>query len=160
MGGSMVTRKELTALEGKDIADLCDARFWNSDDNHCAHFVCHTLGYTFGYTCKKHTGKGTKGACLRVHEVFEQCPAVGLWKDRSKDPCLVFITDKSRVNLKTRKMDNHPRKHIGIFCDGEVWHYSNTGDEVVRQTPEEVLKRFKKAYSPDKNIELFFGAMP
>jgi peptidoglycan hydrolase-like protein with peptidoglycan-binding domain len=52
-------------------------------------------------------------------------------------------------------MANIPEKHIGIFCDGEVWHYSNSAKKVVRQTPEEYAQHFSGA-----GFAVYFGTFP
>jgi hypothetical protein len=52
-------------------------------------------------------------------------------------------------------MANRPKKHIGVYCNGGIWHYSNTKDKVVKQTPED----FAKHYS-GKEFALFYGTFP
>jgi hypothetical protein len=52
-------------------------------------------------------------------------------------------------------MPNRPKKHIGIFCDGAVWHYSNTRDKVVRVTPESFGRHY-----PSPHNAMFYGEMP
>ncbi len=150
----------LREYENKDIKDICDCQYVDKSLNHCAHFVSHALGLSFGYTCKGHTGKGAgEGASLRVHEVFSRCLKVGNWKDRGTVvSCLVFIAAEDHVDLLGHVMVNHPQKHIGIFCNGSVWHYSNGEDRVVRQSPEEVLKRFDQIYRG--TVRLFYGSFP
>ena len=48
-----------------------------------------------------------------------------------------------------------PRKHVGIFADGFIWHYSNSQHKVVRQTPSQFAQHYP---SPDN--AMFFGALP
>jgi hypothetical protein len=67
----------------------------------------------------------------------------------------VFITKAANVNTAAKTMTNVPRKHVGIFVDGNIWHYSNTRDQVVKQTPSE----FSRHYAPPHNA-MFFGALP
>lgn len=150
----------LREYENKDIKEICDCQYVDKSINHCAHFVSHALGLSFGYTCKGHTGKGSGvGASLRVHEIFSRCQKVGKWKDRGAAvTCLVFITAEDHVDLSSHVMVNHPQKHIGIFSNGSVWHYSNGQDQVVKQTPEQVLERFDKIYQG--KVELFYGTFP
>ena len=141
----------LNEYVGKTISEICSFGYTDDDDNHCAHFVSHVLTFEFGYTCKG--GKG--GRNVRVKETFERCPQVGVWADRNTESCLVFVTKASNVNVKTKVMSNVPRKHIGIYVNGAIWHYSNSRDKVVTQTPEEFIKHY-----PTQTNALFFGTFP
>ena len=151
------TANEMAAYLGKHINKICTNGYTDDNDNHCAHFVSHVLNYTYGATCLTMSkGKGP-GASIRVHELFPECGTVGKWDARpeSADPCLVFITNAGNVNLKTQSMVNHPRKHVGIFVDGSIYHYSNSKERVVKQTPEE----FSGHYSAPNNA-MFYGTLP
>jgi hypothetical protein len=153
----MITQQQLDSYVGKTIADICPNGYASAADNHCAHFVSHVLGYTFGVTCQMMGGGRTPGATLRVQEVFPKCPSVGAWSLRpaSLQPCLVFITRASNVNLASKVMANVPRKHIGIFLNGFIWHYSNSRSQVVRQTPAQFAQHYP---SPDN--AMFYGSLP
>jgi hypothetical protein len=151
-----VTTIALNDLLGKEISTICSVGYTDRDDNHCAHFVSHVLGYQIGFTCRGMVdGPGTP-ATIRVHELFAQCPTVGPWASRpvTLNPCLVFITQGSNVDVAARTMTNVPKKHVGIFVDGHIYHYSNTHDRVVKQTPDE----FSHHYKPPHNA-MFFGAL-
>jgi hypothetical protein len=153
----MITQTQLTGYLGKSIGDICQNAYTSQHDNHCAHFVAHVLGYHFGVTCQM-MGKGNApAATLRVQELFPKCPSVGAWSLRpaSLKTCLVFITRAANVNLSTKAMANVPRKHVGIFADGFVWHYSNSQQKVVKQTPSQ----FKLHY-PSPDNAMFFGSLP
>ena len=153
----MITQQQLDGLVGKTIAQICPNGFSSSTDNHCAHFVSHVLDYRFGVTCQVMSHGRQPGANIRVQEIFPHCPSVGVWSLRpsSLSPCLVFITRASNVNLAAKVMANVPRKHIGIFFGGFIWHYSNRQQKVVRQTPAE----FGMHYSSPDNA-MFYGSMP
>ena len=140
----------------KNVKDFCENGYTADSFNHCAHFVAHALGVGLGYTCKKQTGGKFDGASIRVHELFANCHEVGHWTDRHPAllNCLIFITNPGNVHLKRRMMDNHPRKHVGVFSNGSVVHYSNTKERVVRQTVED----FSHHYAPPYN-GLFFGTL-
>jgi hypothetical protein len=99
----------------------------------------------------------TAGATLRVQELFPKCHSVGAWSLRpsSLRSCLVFITRASNVNLASRTMSNVPRKHVGIFLDGHIWHYSNAQQTVVTQLPAQFARHYP---SPDN--AMFFGTLP
>lgn len=152
-----VSKSDLQKLEGKNISAICGNGYHNQKDNHCAHFVSHVIGLGFGYTCKVHTGRGTVGANLRVQEIFSKCVQVGKWTNRgSVDPCLVFVLSAAEVDIANKKMTNVPRKHIGIYVAGTIWHYSNSMDKVVTQTPDEFAKHYPKL----PGAALFFGSFP
>lgn len=153
----MLTQHQLAGYLGKSIADICQNGYTSVHDNHCAHFVSHVLGYRFGVTCQMMgNGKGAP-ATLRVQELFPKCHSAGVWSLRpaSVKTCLVFITRASNVNLANRTMANVPRKHVGIFLDGYIWHYSNAQQKVVKQLPAQFAQHYP---SPDN--AMFFGTLP
>lgn len=153
----MLTQHQLTGYLGKSIADICQNGYASAHENHCAHFVSHVLGYQAGVTCQMMgTGKGP-AATLRVQDLFSKCRSVGLWSLRpaSLRICLVFITRASNVNLSAKAMANVPRKHVGILADGFVWHYSNSQQKVVRQTPSQFALHY-----PAPDSAMFFGTLP
>jgi hypothetical protein len=144
---------------GKPIDDICGNGFVDHDLNHCAHFVSHAMGLKFGMTCKKLAGGSKPAANVRVHEVFAQCPAVGNWPaPPSTQAVLIFCTADKNVDLATKTMKNVPKKHIGIFEGGFVYHYSNTKEKVVRQTVAEFQKTFNKTYGGPQGY--FWGIVP
>ena len=154
----------LDALVGDSITSLCPQGFHDFDSNHCAHFVSHVGGYRFGFLCHNMPDAEIatpSGVCVRVQELLPRCPQVGTWDHRpdTDDDLLVFITARGNVNLTAKTIRNVPKKHIGIFRDGQVYHYSNTDEKVVRQTPEAVRRRFRAAYR-DRTVDLFFGTLP
>jgi len=155
----MITEATLQGYLGKHISQICPIGYAADSDNHCAHFVSHVLGYQFGATCRtmKH-GTGTPGS-IRVHEVFQKCLSVGNWDDLPTPLFwgLVFITNASGVNLKTKVMANVPRKHIGIFHGGmrTIYHYSNSRRQVVSQTPAEFSGHY-----PAPHNAMFWGSAP
>lgn len=153
----MITAAELNGYLGKNISAICTNNYVQPNENHCAHFVSHALNYSFGYTCKSAVaGSSHVGANLRVHEVFSHCLTVGRWGNKPAvlTSCLVFVTDASNVHLATKTLDNVPRKHIGIFISGTIWHYSNSQHKVITQAPSEFIKHY-----PGPGIALFFGQL-
>ncbi len=159
----MIDRSILDAHLGKDIGKICGIGYDKPHDNHCAHFVSHVLGFRFGYTCgglkRPETLHQIGGdvASIKVQEVFGKCTSVGKWEQKPVVlvQCLVFITAPSDVNLTTRHMENVPRKHVGIFSDGLIWHYSNSHHKVVNQTPEQFTHHY-----PAPHNSLFYGHIP
>lgn len=149
---------KLSESLNKTIADFCQNNFTGTAENHCAHLVCHVLELDSGYDCKTHKNGNHPGSCLRVQELFPECPQVGNWNSAPEGMKIVFVTDKSNVDLPAHTMRNVPRKHVGIFSDGHVYHYSNTQDIVIRQTPTAFLNRFQGFYGG--NQRLFFGTFP
>ncbi len=154
----MITKETLEDLFDTHISDHCEQGMTADNLNHCAHYVSHELGYEFGYQfgyqCGNQTDSAGEGSTIRVQEVFARCPEVGLWADKpaALKKCLAFITKKTNVDLKRRVMSNVPRKHIGIFCDGHIYHYSNSRDKVVKQTPDQ----FSRHYS-GTGYAVFYG---
>jgi hypothetical protein len=150
---------DLEALLGKNISALCANRFHDPNANHSAHFVAHVLGLDFGFTCREYLDGRQEGANLRVHEIFAQCGQVGWWEDADeRQDLLVFVTRRDAVDLARRKMQNIPRKHVGIYSKGLIYHYNNSRDRVVKQSPADFLKRFQALYAGDQ--ALFFGTFP
>lgn len=165
----MVTRTALDACLGHRIDDICPNGYADASDNHCAHFVSHVCGLRFGLTCDRMVParnlarRGSGGpplrhqANIRVQEVFQRCPEVGAWNSKPivLVSCLIFITHAANVNVQNRTMVNVPRKHVGIYLDNLVWHYSNTRDQVVNQTVEEFSNHYPSPYNA-----LFYGKLP
>lgn len=149
------TAGDLDAFKGKHIKEICGNNYADENDNHCAHFVSHVMGFGFGATCRSMSTGKAPGACIRVHEVFAMCPEVGAWSDLSATSCLVFVTDKSNVDLRGKTMVNVPRKHVGIYVNGTIWHYSNSQSKVVTQVPSEFVHHYAGA-----GIALFWGTFP
>ncbi len=150
---------DMSPFLGKSIDRICDNRFHNPNENHCAHFVAHATGLEFSFNCRDYKGGDKPGANIRVHEIFAQCPRVGKWQDANAAlDQLIFVTRKDVVNVATKKMQNIPQKHIGVYQGGFVFHYSNTDDKVVKQTVSDFLARFQAAYRGDQG--LFFGELP
>jgi hypothetical protein len=150
---------DLESLLGKSISELCGNRFHDAHANHSAHFVSHALGFTFSFNCREYLGGKKEGANIRVHEVFARCPRVGWWDDAQEDAdLLVFVIRRDAVDLARKRMQNIARKHIGIYSGGWIYHYNNSRDRVVKQTPDEFLKRFQALYAGDQ--ALFFGTFP
>jgi peptidoglycan hydrolase-like protein with peptidoglycan-binding domain len=156
MTSTAISRELLAGYEGLNISAICTAvRFVDNAQNHCAHFVNHVLGVDATLTCGQLLGRHGTAANIRVHETFALCRAAGNFQDRPLGPCLVFVVQRSAIDLTARRMTNLPQKHIGIFCDGEIWHYSNTQDKVVRETPEVFARHF-----PGEGFGVFFGTFP
>jgi len=153
----MLSQSDLQTWQNLNIKDICGCGYINNSFNHCAHFVAHVLGYEFGYTCKQATGKGSPGATLRVNEIFNECRDVGKWDSLPAGTvsCLAFVTAAGHVNLAAGRMSDHPQKHIGIYCNGTIWHYSNSRKKVWTATPND----FKHHY-PGADITVYYGEFP
>jgi len=147
----------LESCLNKHISEFCNNGYVNDHDNHCAHFVSHIRGYTFGYNCRAATSGSSEGACLRVHEVFARCGDVGLFGNRpnSVSDCLAFVTMGTAVNLTAGTMANIPKKHIGIYTLGHIYHYSNLNHFVIKETPE----NFSDHY-PGNGFQAYYGTFP
>jgi hypothetical protein len=155
----MSVGQRLSASLGKSISQICDGKFHDLSQNHCAHFVSHLLDLGFSFNCREFMGGNGHPANVRVHEVFAQCPKVGRWADADRSQTqIVFVTKEANVNIATKTMINIPQKHVGIWHDGKIWHYANTADKVVAWTDDEFLTRFQGIY--DGHQALFFGTIP
>lgn len=158
----------LTDYLGKKIDKICP--FSPGKDhsrNHCAHFVSHIMGYEFAdTTCKNLTiadkQMAGKGVAIRVDDIFNVAPDVGPWTERPPGltSCLIIATISSNVSRSGHrlKMGNKESKHIGIFIDGIVWHYSNIQDKVVKDQEIIFIKKFQHAYiTAGQTVEFFYG---
>lgn len=155
----MSLAERLQQSVGKDIKDLCPNRFHDPAANHCAHFASHMCGMTFSFSCTDFKGGTGPEANIRVHEVFAQCPKVGRWEDADLGRTqLIFVTLASNVDTARKRMVNIPQKHIGIYHEGTVFHYGNTADRVVTDTPDSFFSKFQRLYDGDQG--LFFGWIP
>jgi len=149
----------LEAALGKSIDQVCPNNFHDHKQNHCAHFVSHMTDLEFSFNCVDFKGGNKQPGNVRVHEIFARCPKVGRFEDADKSLTqLVFVTRQNNVDLPSNKMGNIPQKHIGIYCDGSIYHYSNTPDKVVKWSPQKFLDTFQAVYSGHQT--LFFGTIP
>ncbi len=144
---------------GDPIDAICPNNFHSRTSNHCAHYVSHLVGLSFGFNCVQYKGGTGEQDNIRVHEIFVRCPKVGRFAglDTSRAQ-LVFVTRKNNVDLGRKWMGNIPEKHIGIFCQGHIYHYSSTANAVSKWTPERFLSVFQNAYRGDQG--LYFGTIP
>ena len=130
----------LQQLVGKHIKYFCNNDYTKNNISHCAHFVSHILGFTFGYTCDKmvRNPRVKPGASIKVHEIFSKCLTVGHWSDRPSGVTqyLAFATTSTSVNLKSKYMPNITDKHVGIYYQGHIYHYSNKLNRVVKVSPD------------------------
>ena len=153
----VITQSQLDSYLGKSIGAICQNGYVNDHDDHGAHFVSHVLGCKFGVTCQI-AGKGSgPAATLRVPDLFPQCKSVGVWSLRpaSISTCLVFMARASSVNIAGKVMANAPRRHVGIYLNGFIWHYSNRRRQVIKETPSQ----FKLHYQSPDNA-MFYGLFP
>ncbi len=151
----VITAQRLDSYLGKSIGAICQNGYASHGDN-SAHFVSHVLGYTFGVTCQMVGNGRGPAATIRVQELFSRCKAVGVWRLRpaSLQPCLVFVTRAANVNLAAKSMSNAPRKHVGIHVNGFIWHYSDSQQAVIKETPSQ----FALYYSSPDNA-MFYGSL-
>ena len=153
----MITLPQLNAFVGKSIGEICPNGYASEADSHSAHFVSHVLGYNFGVTCQMlGSGRGP-AASLRVQEIFARCARVGVWglRPATLSVCLVFMTRAAGVNMAGKVMAHAPRKHVGIFLGGFVWHYSTSQRKVVKQTPAQFSLHY-----PAPDNAMFYGSLP
>jgi hypothetical protein len=148
----LITAAGLDTFKGNDIGSICPCGFDDDDQNHCAHFVSHVLKLNddlhIGLTCAGMSNQGKKlkskgaGACLRVNEVFNHCADIPV---ADESGCLIYITKLANIK-KTGEMGDMPKKHIGIYFGGNVWHYSNTDQEVECWTKADWVSKLDQHY--------------
>ena len=150
----------------KPISQICPFSIGlNNNQNHCAHFVSHIMGYELpGPTCKNFSWadsqKKDKSATLRVDDLFKASAETGLLVDKpvTLTECLIFVTLATNVKKMGAKwiMGNHPRKHIGILSKGKVWNYGNTHNKVTADTLELFKTKFTHAYKTSGTTVVFY----
>ena len=122
--------------------------------NHCAHFVSHVLGTRISGAALCSNVDDTKyayedrraGFCVRVNEVFNSCANRAYWSEEpAGSKCLIVLTVKGNVTgTNPLTIGTMANKHIGIYTGGSVYHYSNTRDQVVKQTVAELKNHYGK----------------
>lgn len=163
----LTTPPPLVSYLGKRIDAICPFSLGKKHDhNHCAQFVSHVMGYEFAVTCKNLTAadkqRAENGASIRVNEIFNIAPEVGSWAKRSPalTSCLIFVTNSGNVQQRGPRLEmkDSEKKHIGIFLNGSVWHYSNTSDKVVQDAEALFITKFKHHYTTaGQTVEFFYG---
>lgn len=158
----MLTTSLLDSYVGQHISAICLNGYADNGDNHCAHFVNHVLNLSFGVTCRglvAKTAQRAPGANVRVHETFDRCANVReLLECPTSIEALIFVSARQNfVHQRngTVTLNNVPKKHIGLFLDGVVWHYSNSRRQVVKQ----ILMDFIRHYPRQTNV-LWVGDLP
>ena len=155
----MSLKQKLENSIGKSIAAICPNAFHDRGSNHCAHYASHMVDLQFTYNCVQYKGGSGQAGNIRVHEIFAQCPLVGRFDQADINRTqLVFVTRNTNVKIDQKWMGNIPQKHIGVYCDGHIYHYSNGSDQVKKWTPERFLSVFQDYYSGEQ--ELYFGTIP
>lgn len=161
---------DLSASLNKNIDEICTFSISkNANQNHCAHYVSHMLGYELGGpTCKNFTWedrqKPDRGATLRVDDLFNQSSETGLLADKpaTLTDCLVFVTLTSNVRKQGARliMGDNSRKHVGILTQGSVWNYSNGRDKVTSDQLDAFKMKFTQSYKKaGDTVEFYFGRL-
>ena len=153
----VITPQQLDSYLGKSIGAICPNGYTTNIDHHSAHFVSHVFGYNFGITCQMSGSGRGPGVTIRLQELFSRSKSAGVWSLRpaSLSACLVFITRASNVNLAAKNMASAPRKHVGIYLNGFIWHYSSSRQQVIKESPSQ----FKLHY-PSPDNAMFYGSLP
>jgi hypothetical protein len=153
----VITAQHLDSYLGQSIGAICPNGYAAQAEKHSAHFVSHVLGYNFGVTCQMMGNGRAPGATIRLQDLFSRCRSAGVWSLRpaSLATCLVLITRAANVNLAAKSISNTPRKHIGIYMNGFIWHYSTSRQQVIKETPSQ----FKLHY-PSPDNAMFYASLP
>jgi hypothetical protein len=145
----------LNGYVGHPIKEICPHGYDRASDNHCAHFVSHVLQLGMGYTCAQARGR-VDGANIRVQELFALCTSrQEILECPTAGEGLIFVSERSNFRGSPTRIDNVPKKHVGIHLNGKVWHYSNTRHRVVTQTVGDFLFHY-----PRQHNALWHGSLP
>jgi hypothetical protein len=129
---------------GQTVVDFC-GKYGSVGDafNHCAHFVSHVLGLRIpGAALCSNVGDSTytyaeraQGYCVRVNQVFNSCENRARWSDDDLGgSCLIIATIEANIESRSSlTIGQMTTKHIGFNVCGQVYHYSNRVDQVIRQ---------------------------
>jgi hypothetical protein len=158
---------------GQSVEDFCEFHYGEigDEESHCAHFVCHAIGIQVGRTCesllawkqvsaniKAGMSATAKGYTVRVNELYNSLTERGDWAKRTADPSFIFATLPSNITVDRQTMGGQPKKHVGYFASGTVWHYGNTDDEVKKDSLDIFQQKFKKAYG--STVIFLYGSLP
>jgi hypothetical protein len=142
---------------GAPIGKLCQNPIVSDlSQNHCCHFVSHVMNYEQVAGAMNCTlRRSGPGVPIRVNELFNIAPNRGWWGPPDGDleePCLVFASVGSNVQQwpgQPPTMHDHPFKHVGIFTEGKIWHYSTRHGRVFADPPPVFRAKFAGAYHPN-----------
>lgn len=144
----------LDSYLGQSVTDFCGEYGEVGDAmNHCAHFVAHVLSLRMAGAalCSNVSGSNYpasqrgQGFCIRVNEIFNSCPNPARVDLKSLPTTKCFIVATTEGNITRQSpivIGDHPKKHIGIFMEGNVDNYSNTKDAVVKEPLATSNRRF------------------
>jgi hypothetical protein len=120
--------------------------------NHCAHFVSHVLSLRIpGAALCSNVGDSTytyaeraQGYCVRVNQVFNSCQGRARWSDDDLDgSCLIIATIEANIESQSPiTIGQMSTKHIGFHVSGQVYHYSNREDKVIKQAVGEFRNHY------------------
>jgi hypothetical protein len=151
------TQSNLDNALGTTVAQFCGKYGTVGDDvNHCAHFIGHLLSLRIpGAALCSNVGGSSytyqerhNGYCVRVNEVFNSCTGRGRWEDTVPAGTPRFVVATVAGNILRESpltIGTMSRKHIGIYLNGMVYHYSNTKDKVVKVTIGEFKHHYGRA---------------
>ena len=149
---------DLDQYFGKGPDFFCDTGLTTANQNHCAHFVCHALNLRVGRPLcgdLKYATRG-RGVTMRVNDVFNYCTVKGSFGNDRKIPppmagfaaffVVATLTDNITAAGDQITMHDNPHKHVGIYLKGEVWNFSNSHHQVVRDKLHAFFSRMHHAY--------------
>ena len=157
-------RPVLEGYVGQTVDQICDCGFGRPGDehNHCAHFVSHVMGYTFGAVCtqmvRRTPANEGRGRTIRVNDIFNNCPVRGTWdsKPETLHHCLIFAVHRQGVLATTPvTISSQRRKHVGIYLNGSCYNYHNNRNEGVRS---DGVDRFRTLYG--RGTRVFYAEFP
>jgi hypothetical protein len=72
---------------------------------------------------------------------------------------IFYVFQILNFGIRTGEM-SVPRKHIGIYCDNKIWHYSNSKNKVISQTVAEFKKHYGSSSAALKTYQIYYGTFP
>ena len=152
VGGAVVNAAMLDGLVGKELDAIC-GKYGSKGDtfNHCAHFVSHVLQLRIPGAVLCSNAEESKwtyaqrreGFCIRVNEVFNSLKNRAIYVEAEPGSFLMVATTKGNItSKKPLTIGTSSVKHIGFASDGNVYHYSNLQDKVVKVLIAEFAKHY------------------
>jgi len=152
----------LESYVGQHISTICLNGFDDDAHNHCAHFVAHVLGVGHGKTCRRmtHSSRHSQpGASILVSDLFDAAPECReLLECPSNGQGLVFVSapvNFQQIGSDAWRIRSVRKRHVGLFHNGKVWHYSNHNRRVIRKPISQFIAHF-----PRQSNALWVSAVP
>ena len=146
-----LTRPLLNSYLGMHIKDICLNQFDGNEYNHCAHFVGHVLRVGHGKTCRRMVHRShhlIDGASILVDDLFDVSPNTReLLECSTTGEGLIYVsapTSFEQIGSNVHRIKSVKKRHVGVYLDGTVWHYSNSQRKVVWQPVADFFNHYRR----------------